>query len=106
MTISFFTIFRVFGKVSSWAEKALEDGKITTSEAADLAEGLGVILGLPTEIQVIPDIDKPVISDPARYRTSLSEIETDALDAEKDKHKKDEPITTHEPNTEKKEQGP
>jgi hypothetical protein len=65
MNISFFSIFRIFGVVSAWAEKALEDGKITVAEASDLAEGLGKILGIPTEIQVIPDIDRPILTNAA-----------------------------------------
>ncbi len=56
MGLSIFKIFNIFGRVSSWAEMALEDGKITLSEVANLAEELAVILGIPLEI----DIAQPV----------------------------------------------
>jgi len=52
MPISIFKIFMIFGIVSAWAEKALEDGKISIKEAADLAETLGAALGIPTTIRV------------------------------------------------------
>lgn len=58
MPISIFKIFMVFGIVSTWAAKALEDGKITLDEAADLGEQLGAALGIPTSIKV----PAPVIS--------------------------------------------
>ena len=52
MPISIFKIFMVFGIVSSWAAKALQDGKISLVEAADLAMQLGAALGIPTELTV------------------------------------------------------
>lgn len=52
MPISLFKIFMVFGIVSSWASKALEDGKISLLEAADLASQLGTALGIPTELTI------------------------------------------------------
>ena len=59
MPISIFKIFVVFGIVSSWAAKALEDGKISIKEAADLATQLGAALGIPTELTV-PEPAAPV----------------------------------------------
>jgi len=52
MPISIFKIFMVFGIVSTWAAKALEDGKISLVEAADLASRLGAALGIPTELAI------------------------------------------------------
>ena len=50
--INFWMIFMVFGAVSKWAEKALADGKITITEAAELGLILGGILGIPTDINI------------------------------------------------------
>lgn len=52
MPLSILKIFTIFGIVSAWAEKALEDGKITLPEAADLGERLGGILGIPTALEI------------------------------------------------------
>jgi len=49
--ISFLKLFSIFGVVSTWADKALEDGKITLTEAAELAEELGPLLGIPVHIE-------------------------------------------------------
>jgi len=49
---SIFLIFSIFGIVSAWAEKALEDGKITIVEAIDLAVELAGLLGIRTEIDM------------------------------------------------------
>lgn len=45
-------IFQVFGLVSTWSVKALEDGKITLVEAAQLADQLGALLGIPTDLNI------------------------------------------------------
>ena len=42
----------VFGAVSKWAEKALADGKITITEAAELGLILGGLLGIPTDVSI------------------------------------------------------
>lgn len=52
MSISVFKIFKVFGTVSRWADKALEDGKVTAQEAVDLGLELAKDLGLPTEFNL------------------------------------------------------
>jgi len=52
MPISIFKIFMVFGIVSTWAAKALENGKITLLEGADLAGQLGAALGIPTDLTI------------------------------------------------------
>ena len=50
--INFWMIFMVFGAVSKWAEKALADGKITITEAAELGEQIGDLLGIPTDVTI------------------------------------------------------
>lgn len=52
MGITLFKIFAIFGTVSAWSDKALEDGIVTAQEAADLGIQLADKLGLPTEIDV------------------------------------------------------
>lgn len=52
MGITVFKIFSIFGIVSAWSDKALEDGIVTAQEAADLGIQLAEKLGLPTEIDV------------------------------------------------------
>lgn len=49
---SIFKIFQIFGIVSTWATKALEDGKITLEEAVDLATKIAALLGVKIEIEV------------------------------------------------------
>ncbi len=56
--LSIFKIFTIFGIISKWAEKALEDQVITLKEAAELAEDLGPILGIPVNIDVSTLIPK------------------------------------------------
>lgn len=53
--ISVWKIFQVFGVVSAWSAKALEDGRITLGEAVELAAGLAALLGIPTDIMLPPD---------------------------------------------------
>lgn len=50
--MNFWMIFQVFGIVSAWSAKALEDRKITIIEAADLGEQLGKLLGIPTDMNI------------------------------------------------------
>ena len=50
--MNFWMIFQVFGIVSNWSVKALADGKITIIEAGELAEQIGGLLGIPTDITV------------------------------------------------------
>lgn len=52
MDFSIFKIFQIFGIVSTWANKALADGKITLNEAVDLAMQIAAILGVTIEIDV------------------------------------------------------
>jgi len=58
MDIPIFKIFMIFGIVSSWAAKALADGKVTLVEAVELATLLAGALGITLAIEV-PDAIKP-----------------------------------------------
>ncbi len=51
-SITIFKLFAIFGIVSGWSEKALEDGKITLPEAAELAQDLGPLLGVPVDVHI------------------------------------------------------
>ena len=59
MKKSIFLIFQIFGIVSNWAEKALEDGKITIVEAIDLAVKIAGLLGIRTEIEMDGLLPRP-----------------------------------------------
>lgn len=52
MSFNIFKVFQVFGIVSAWSAKALEDGKISLSEAVELAVSLAGLLGIPTDINL------------------------------------------------------
>jgi len=52
MDIPIFKIFTIFGLVSSWAAKALADGKVTLTEAVELATILAGVLGVTLAINV------------------------------------------------------
>lgn len=52
MNIPIFKIFTVFGVVSTWAEAALADGKVTLTEAVELVTNLAAILGIRTELEI------------------------------------------------------
>jgi hypothetical protein len=82
MPIPIFKIFMVFGLVSAWAAKALEDGKITLDEAADLGEQLGRALGIPTSIEIPqPTVEVEKVEGPEEHE------EGDALNPIADKLK-------------------
>lgn len=87
--ISFWMIFMVFGIVSGWAKKALEDGKITLTEAAELAEELGELLGIPTELQI--PVPEPLRAEPAPGE------ETESATPETVEKKPTEHTTGHKP---------
>lgn len=46
----FFKALRIMGIVTDWSSKALEDRKVTLEEAADLAQRIADVLGIPTDI--------------------------------------------------------
>lgn len=52
MKFGIFTIFSVFGIVSNWATKALEDGKVTLDEALDLVTQLCECIGVVPELAI------------------------------------------------------
>jgi len=64
MSFGIFQIFQIFGIVSTWATKALADGKVTLAEAVDLVTQLCAILG------VIPELEIPG-SEPTEEEVSL-----------------------------------
>lgn len=67
--MSIFKIFVIFGAVSTWAEKAFADGKVSAREYMDLGEQLAAILGIPLEHDIPgfdtrPDDQPPVATAP------------------------------------------
>ena len=64
MKIPIFMIFQFFGTISAWADKALQDGKVTALEGLGLIVSLAAILGvnpefdiadyMPTAVDIIP----------------------------------------------------
>lgn len=52
MDISIWKVFTIFGIVSTWAAKALDDQKVTLQEAVDLVEPLARILDIPVSIEL------------------------------------------------------
>ncbi|KKL25177.1 hypothetical protein LCGC14_2407950, partial [marine sediment metagenome] len=57
---TFVTGIRIIGAVSEWSEKALADGKVTITEAVEIAEKIGSLLGVRLEL----DIPGVVIKEP------------------------------------------
>jgi hypothetical protein len=49
-------VFKVFGVVSQWSGKALEDGKVSGEELLELGKGICDILGVPAELPVPDEI--------------------------------------------------
>lgn len=81
---SIFNIFQIFGIVSAWAVKAFADGKVTLTEAIELAAVLCAILGIPTEL-TLPDQEPTVevIPDTSRATDELEQISKDLDDSER-----------------------
>lgn len=52
MGSTIFKIFTIFGIVTTWAQKALEDKVVTAEEGLSLAVSLAQELGLPTSIKL------------------------------------------------------
>ena len=52
MRIPIFMIFQFFGVISSWASKALADGKVSAEEGLELVVALAGILGVQPEFSV------------------------------------------------------
>lgn len=63
MSIPIFKIFTIFGVVSTWAETALADGKVTLTEAVALVTRLAAILGIKTELEIPTAIPTVVIDE-------------------------------------------
>lgn len=50
-------VISIVSHVSKWSAKALEDNKVTLLEAAELAQGICEILGIPVEVEIPDDFD-------------------------------------------------
>ena len=50
--MSIWKVFTIFGIVSTWAAKALDDNVITLKEAAELATDLAPVLGVSVDLDV------------------------------------------------------
>jgi len=50
-------IISITAHVSKWSQKALEDNKVTLLEAAELAQGVCDILGIPVEVEIPDDFN-------------------------------------------------
>ena len=48
----FFKILQIMGIVTTWSGQAMADGKITLTEAVELAVRIAAVLGIPTEIDI------------------------------------------------------
>ena len=48
----FYKSLQLMGIIQSWSEKALADGKVTLTEATELATRCCEVLGIPLEIDV------------------------------------------------------
>ncbi len=105
MDMSFLKIFRIFGAVSNWAEKSLEDGKITIQETVDLAESVAEILGIPLEIDYAPPkVEKTTPMDNLNADldaygrpAGLIESEEAAQEADESEHIEGTPLATPRP---------
>ena len=76
MSFGIFKIFQIFGIVSTWATRALADGKVTLVEAVDLVTQLCAILG------VVPELEIPG-SEPTGEEVSLN-ASVESLDTSKE----------------------
>lgn len=52
MQFGIFKIFQIFGIVSTWATKALEDGTVTLAEAVELVAALCAVIGITPELDI------------------------------------------------------
>ena len=60
MKIPIFMIFKFVMVVATWANKALEDGKITASEGLELIAELAAIIGVPLELDVSKEVTEVI----------------------------------------------
>ncbi|MBA7491628.1 hypothetical protein ES702_02176 [subsurface metagenome] len=60
MKIPIFMIFQFIGIISSWANKALEDGKVTAQEGLELVIALSSLLGVRTEFDISDYVPKVI----------------------------------------------
>jgi len=84
MKIPIFMIFQFFGIISSWAVKALEDGKVTVQEGLELVIALCSIIGVQPEFDIseyLPKIDVDPEKQPEKEFTADLETKPDFLEA-------------------------
>lgn len=75
MGIPIFKIFTVFGVVSTWAETALADGKVTLNEAVELVTKLAAILGIRTELEIPVMTSEPIPETEETEKLSSGDVE-------------------------------
>ncbi len=50
-----FRVFRVMSACAEWFERAMQDGKVDSSEAGQLVTTIGDILGFEVKLEVTPE---------------------------------------------------
>ena len=75
--LSIFKVFAIFGVVSTWANKAFEDGKISVQEGIELVVELAKVLGIPLEWDV-PEAVLEATSDIKEAHDALGRDSPDA----------------------------
>jgi hypothetical protein len=78
MKIPLLMIFSFVMVMSSWAKKALEDGKITAEEGFDLLKQLAGLLGVPLILDVPPKVEEVIetASIALKSASGISDINT------------------------------
>jgi len=79
MKIPIFMIFQFLGLISSWASKALQDGKVTALEGFELLVSLAMLLGVPLDFEIkdfFPPGDEEAKIEPPGSDLTVSEIDT------------------------------
>ena len=80
MNLSIFKIFAIFGVVSTWANKAFADGKISVQEGIELVAELADVLGIPLEWDVPEGVRLKV----SEIREAHDALERDSPEIEED----------------------
>lgn len=76
MDIPFFKVFAVFGIVSSWATRALADGKVTLTEALQLVSELATLLGVESLFE-LPGPDAEYVLKTLDANTDPESVDSD-----------------------------
>ena len=75
--MNFFKILAIISLISSWMNKALEDGRITLAEALDLISKLAGPLGLPLEFDIAEILGDPEEKAAITLGDDVAEMEID-----------------------------